>query len=46
MQVLQNIKSHNQIQFLQIVIVLKYCNEKKFDKKNPTPSIKRWKVRI
>jgi hypothetical protein len=38
MQILQNIKSHNQIQLLQIVTSFKYYN-KKISKKNPALSI-------
>jgi len=33
MQVSQNIKSHNQIQLLQTLIIFKYCNKKIWQKK-------------
>jgi len=36
MQVLQNIKSHNQIYFLQILTTFKYCNKKNLIKKSCT----------
>jgi hypothetical protein len=35
MQVLQNIKSHNQIQLLQTLIVFKYCNKNILTRKIP-----------
>jgi len=36
MQVSQNIKSHNQIQLLQTLIIFKDCNKKNLTKKTPS----------